>query len=143
MKNHQPGFSLIELMIVVVIVGVLASVAIPAYTDYLMRGKLAEARANLGEMRVKLEQFYQDNRTYLGACAANTVAPLATGQYFTYSCPTLTADTYVVRADGVANQGTGGFQFEINQNNVRSTPAVPSGWTTSTTCWVRSKGGNC
>ncbi len=138
------GFTLIELMIVVVVIGILATFVYPSYSDYVVRSKLSEPRAKLAEMRTRLEQYYQDRRTYLGACVAGTVAPLpADGQYFTYSCPTLLADSYVVRADGVEAQGTAGFQFEIDQSNTRSTPAAPSGWATSASCWVRDRGGSC
>jgi type IV pilus assembly protein PilE len=138
------GFTLIELMIVVVIVAILASIAIPAYSDYVTRGKLAEAYATLASQRIKLEQFYQDRRTYLGACAAGTVAPQATGKYFNYPC-TLADQTYSIDAVGIAGQGTGGFQFRIDQSNAKSTVAVPAGWTLPSTnnCWSRRKDGTC
>lgn len=141
----QNGFTLVELMIVVAIIGILSAVALPAYNDYVTRGKLAEAYSELATMRVKMEQYYQDNRTYDGACTVGTVAPLPTGKYFAYSCPSasLSNTTYIVQATGIAAQGTGGFTFTINQANTKATTAVPSGWTTSTSCWVRGKGGSC
>ena len=95
---QQEGFTLIELLIVIGIIGILSAIAIPAYRDYIIRGKITEATSNLGDMRIKLEQFYQDNRTYVGACVGGTVAPLPTGsnaRAFTYSCPTLTAASMV------------------------------------------------
>jgi type IV pilus assembly protein PilE len=137
------GFTLIEVMIVVVIVGILASVALPAYNDYLMRGRLAEAFGELAGARAKLEQYFLDNRTYVGACAAGTVAPLPTGRFFTYTCPTLTGTTYTVQAAGVAAEGTGGFTYTINQANARATTSVPNGWTANAACWVSKKGGAC
>lgn len=143
MKAVVRGFTLIEMMIVVAIVAILASVALPAYTEHVMRGKLAEAQGELSSMRSKLETFFLDNRTYVGACAANTVAPLPVGKYFTYTCPTLTATTYTVQATGVAAEGMGGFAFTINQANLRATTAVPAGWTANATCWVTKKGGTC
>lgn len=143
MKTSVRGFSLIELMIVVAIVAILGSVALPAYTEHVMRGKLAEAHGELAAMRSKLETYFLDNRTFIGACAANTVAPLPAGKYFAYTCPTLTATAYTVQASGVAGEGTGGFTFTINQANVRATTAVPAGWTTNATCWVTKKGGLC
>jgi type IV pilus assembly protein PilE len=141
--KRQSGFTLIEVMMVVVILGILASIALPAYTDYVLRGKLAEAYSELASMRVKLEQYFQDNRTYVGACAAGTIAPLPVGRYFTYTCPTLTATTFTVQADGVAAEGLGGLRYTIDQNNARATPLVPAGWTSNTGCWIRRKDGSC
>ncbi len=60
----QRGFTLIELMIIVAIVSILAAVALPAYGDYVRRGQLPEAFAGMSDLRVKMEQYYQDNRNY-------------------------------------------------------------------------------
>jgi len=143
--KRENGFTLIEMLIVVAIIGIIAAIAVPQYSDYVTRSKLAEATGTLSETRVKLEQYFQDNRTYVGACAAGTVAPVPTGRYFTYTCPTLTATTFVVQADGVAAQGVGGFTFTINQANTRATTATPVAWgsNTSTTCWISKKSGGC
>ena len=68
-KLHR-GFTLIEVMIVVAIVAILATVALPAYTDYLRRGQIPEAFTYLSDYRVKMEQYYQDQRMYgVGTCA--------------------------------------------------------------------------
>lgn len=93
--RSQHGFTLIELMITVAVAGILMSVGVPAYKDYITRSKLTEAATTLSDMKVKLEQYFQDNRSYVGACAANTLAPLPSNlKYFTVSCPTLTASTF-------------------------------------------------
>lgn len=141
MKNAC-GFTLIELLIVIAVIGILGAFAYPAYLDYTTRGKLSEARANLSQMRVELEQFYQDNRTYLGACANGTVAPLPVVGLFSYECA-LQADSYMVTATGVSTQGTGGFVFTIDNSNARATTGVPGGWTANTSCWIRTKDGGC
>ena len=139
MRSRIKGFTLIEIMITIAIVALLASIAMPAYNTYVTRGKLAEALSSLQAMRTESEQFFQDNRTFVGyPCAP------ADTRYFSYTCPTLTATDYLFRATGVAAQGTGGFTFEVNAANVRQTTAVPAGWGTPVAnCWVRRKNGTC
>jgi type IV pilus assembly protein PilE len=141
MRSNR-GFTLIEVMIVVVIVGILAAIALPNYSDYVTRSKISEAVSGLSDMRVRMEQYFQDNRTYVGACVAGTVAPLpATTANFGFTCPTLTATAYTVWATGVGSMS--GFVFTVDQANTRQTTGVPSGWATSTTCWVSKRGGSC
>ncbi len=142
MKSAR-GFTLVELLVVVAIVGILAAIAVPQYSDYVTRGKLAEATATLSQHRVKMEQYFQDNRRYTGACAAGTIAPLPTGRYFTYTCPTLTDTTFTIVATGIAAQGTADFIFTLDQNNARATTGAPTGWVTSGTCWITNKAGGC
>ena len=137
------GFTLIELLVTVAIVAVLASIALPAYRDYVTRGRLAEAYANLASQRVKMEQFYQDTRTYTGACTANTVAPpLANTTNFNYACA-INNQTYTITATGQATGGLTNFVFTIDEANNRRTTGVPSGWTSNNNCWIRNKDGSC
>ncbi|MBK9161408.1 MAG: prepilin-type N-terminal cleavage/methylation domain-containing protein [Nitrosomonadales bacterium] len=143
--NKQKGFTLVELMVVVAIVAILAAVAVPAYGNYVQRGKLTEAMTELAAMRVKLEQYYQDSRTYEGGCTAGTVAPLPTGtKYFTYDCPILTASAFTARATGVAAEGVGDFIYTIDQNNTKVTDDAPADWTgIPANCWLTKQGQTC
>lgn len=136
-KLRDSGFTLIELMIVVAIVAILAAVALPAYTDYITRSRIPDATSNLATKRVQMESFFDNNRTYVGAtaCAADTT----TSQYFNFSCSVVDATSYTLQA--VGKSAMAGFTFTVNQANSRTTPAVPSGWTSSTTCWVTHKSG--
>ena len=68
------GFTLIELMIALAVAAILAAVAFPAYTDYVVRSKLTEAHTHLSDLRVKMEQRFQDARTYAGGPCAPTGA---------------------------------------------------------------------
>lgn len=84
-RTRQAGVTLIELMIVVVIVGILASVAYPGYQEYVRRAKRAEAKALLSDIAARMERYYFDNNAYtndltdLGFAAANP--PSAEGHY--------------------------------------------------------------
>ena len=137
----QKGFTLIELMIAVVIIGILAGVALPAYQDYVTRGKLVEGSSALSDARVKMEQFFQDNRTYVGG-----PAPAAT-TYFTYAASNLALTTYTITATGTL--GTAGFIYTIDETNTKRTTLAPAGWATATmpgtpaTCWIAKRGGGC
>jgi type IV pilus assembly protein PilE len=133
------GFTLMELITVVTIIGILGAIAIPQYSDYVKRGKIAEATSTLSDGRIKMEQFFQDNRTYVGG-----PTPAAT-QNFTYSIGTPTVSTYTITATGIGSMV--GYTFTINQNNVKTTTA-PTGWlasgqTSPVNCWVTKKAYAC
>ena len=141
--RRSSGFTLIELMIVVAIIAILAAIALPMYRDYVTRSKLTEAQSLLSDYRTKMEQYFQDNRSYVdsnGICGAP--APTSARNYFTYAC-TGSATTFTATATGVAAQGTNLFVFTIDNFNARKTTGVPPGWTSSTSCWVLRKGGGC
>ncbi len=144
------GFTLIEMLIVIALIGILAAIAIPNYTEYITRARITEAVGGLSDMRTRMEQFFQDNRTWVGSCTAGTLAPLpANTDYFDYSCTTacgggtsLTATGYTIMACGKGKMT--GFQYRIDQNNTRTTVSLPGGWTgAGSSCWVLRKSGNC
>jgi len=60
-KKAQQGFTLIELMIVIAIVGILAAIALPAYQDYTVRAKMAEPLALLGEAKTSVTEYFVTN----------------------------------------------------------------------------------
>ena len=71
MKRIQSGFTLIELMIVVAIIGILAAIAIPAYQDYVIRSQVTEALAMAGAAKASVAEFYANR----GEWPANTMRP--------------------------------------------------------------------
>lgn len=139
MKKFNPtqtGFTLLELMIVVAIIGIIASIALPAYTDYIKKGKAAEATATLADLRIKMEQCYQDTRDYTQCAAFCT--PNSGDINFTYSCtPAATANTFTLNAAGKGDVSN--FAYTVNESNDKtSTYDGVSG-----NCWKTSKTSAC
>ena len=146
--NASKGFTILELLIVVAVIGILAAVGVPYYNDYIVRSKINEATSALTDSRVKMEQFFQDNRSYTSASLAGngcpnalpaSIPPRANTTYFSYACSNLTATTYTVTATGLTSMA--GWTFTINQDNTRQTTAGASGWGSfPMNCWIRRKG---
>lgn len=150
--KDQNGLTLIELMVVVAIASILASIALPAYRDYVIRGKLTDAQSQLGATRTRLEQYYQDNRSYPPQCGGTATGlpaftlPTAT-DYFAVTCAAgaTVGQTFLLTATGQAAGGTAGFVYTIDEQGTRNTTGVPGtgGWSTRTGCWVVKKPNNC
>lgn len=135
---NRSGFTLIEVMITVAVISILAAIALPAYSDYVTRGRIPEATSGLASEQVQMEQFFQDNKSYLGASGCTS----ASSKYFTFTCSAgPTATSYTLQAAGTGSMT--GFTYTVTESNIKATSAVPSGWTTSTSCWVTKKDGSC
>jgi type IV pilus assembly protein PilE len=149
-KRSLNGFTLIELMIVVAIIGILASIAIPAYSDYVRRGKLPEAFSRLSVMATKMEQYYQDNRNYGTTNCADVNTPTslifpsnATGQQkFNYGCELRNGGQgYVLIAAG-ALEATVGHGYTLSHTGQQSTTYFKGVVQENKNCWL-SKGTEC
>jgi type IV pilus assembly protein PilE len=139
--QNQHGFTLIEVMITVAIIGTLASIAVPQYTDYVTRSRLIEAQSKLSDTRVRLEQFFVNNRTYMGfACAQS-----ATGNdNFDIAC-TLAANSFTITATGATGKKMVGFSFTLNDINQKTSTLTAAGWSdpSPNNCWVSKKPNIC
>jgi type IV pilus assembly protein PilE len=138
------GFTLLEVMIVVAIVGILAAIALPNYADYIKRGKIIAATTALSDARQRTEQQFLDTRTYANCGTAATDAG-KTVKAFTISCPAAAQSTYTLQADGVAAEGMAGFQYQIDNTGAKKTSSMPSGWSqpSPNDCWAVRKSGDC
>ena len=100
------GVTLMELMVVMTIVGVLASIAVPTYRQYAVRTHRAAARACLSEYAQFMERYYTSNLTYDGA--EDTVLGCATegglDQQYQFSVPAFTQRTYTLQAEPINAQ---------------------------------------
>lgn len=112
-KSFQRGFTLIEVMIVVVIVAILAAIALPSYENYVLRARRSAAQSFVSQIAMKEEEYFAHMRSYtttIGTGGLGLTAPAdETGGYYTYEactadCNSLTAPTngFIVLAKPVA-----------------------------------------
>jgi len=137
------GFTMIELMIVVAIVTILASIALPAYQDYIRRSQASEAFAELSVLRTNMEQYYQDNHSYATAGACGVAMPSSTTgavKYFTYVCAPTAGGGYLITATGSAGNATGNV-YTVDDSNTKQTTSF-KGNTVTKSCWL-VKGDEC
>ena len=91
-KNGESGFTLIELMITVAIVGILATVAYPSYLSYVVRNNRAAAQAALMDIAQRQQQYLLDNRSYAATTSAlNVNVPTNVTQVYTVSIAVTTS----------------------------------------------------
>lgn len=134
---------MIEILVVVLIIGALAAIAIPQYDSYIARGRIAEGISMLSELQLRQEQVYQDNRAY-----SNGMTPRATGEYWTGTCVTAnTNQTFTCTVTPTTSSGIG-YVFTVDQAGTKATTATApaiAGWTVPSpaACWVRTKAGTC
>ena len=144
-RNQSLGFTLIEVMITVAIIAILAAIALPSYSQYVIRSKLTEGPNFLADTRVKMEQYYQDNRNY-GNSGTTCGFTMPTAKYFAYTCETSgSAQAYVIKAASKADTGLGAendYIYTIDQSNAKATTKFKAAAQSGKNCWLVS-GSEC
>jgi type IV pilus assembly protein PilE len=134
-RRHEAGFTLIELMIVVVVVAILAAVAIPSYREYILRSNRASAQSFISDVASRQSQYLLDARSYaLSLSALGMTAPADVGSRYSIS---ITASggggsppTFTVVASPIGGQvGDRCGDISINQQGVKTSSG------TGTQCW--------
>ena len=141
------GFTLAELMIVVVIIGILTAIALPAYNDHVISARRADGQASLLDLYARMERFYAENNTYATATvntapATDIITDPAGGTAGTMPSPdgfynlTITAQSlnaFTLQATPVGDQTNDLICANLSINSLGQ--KGESGTGTLTTCW--------
>ena len=133
MRRFNRGFTLIEIMIVIAIIGIVITIAAPSYTEYLKKGRRAEVVSLLSEQAQSLERFYTKNNVYTG------ITGLSTGNDFYTITPTIADQTFLLTATRKAGTTMATDKcgdFTLTNTGVRSMNNATTGLTTKD-CWGR------
>ena len=132
MHRSNRGFTLIEIMIVIAIIGIVITIGYPSLTEYVKKGRRAEVAGLHSEQAQILERFYSKSNVYTGATG------LSTGNDYYTITPTLTDQTFLLtatrKAGSMATDKCG--DFTITNTGVRSMVGAKTGLTTKD-CWGR------
>jgi type IV pilus assembly protein PilA len=122
MKNVQKGFTLIELMIVVAIIGILAAVALPAYQDYTVKAKVANAISSVGSLKTAVALCAQEAGGVLTNCNTTAAAAVTGIPVFTatkeVASATVAAGVISVTFGTSIGTGVDGLIFTITPSSV-------------------------
>jgi len=132
MKNKTGGFTLVELMIVIAIVGILAAVGYPSYTSYVTKANRADAISGLLKLAGAMEDYYVNNDTYVGATVAALYGGTTTqeGLYTLSMSPAPTAFAYTLVATPVKTDAECAT-LTLNQLGVKGSTGTAS----TSECW--------
>ena len=133
MRRSNRGFTLIEIMIVIAIIGIVLTISIPSYNEYVKKGRRAEVVSLLSEQAQSLERFYTKNNVYTG------ITGLSAGNDFYTLTPTITDQTFLLiaaRKTGTAMATDKCGDFTLTNTGVRSMNNATTELTTKD-CWGR------
>lgn len=151
-RRHAGGFTLIEIMIAVVVMGILYAIAFPSYQQYVLKSRRSDAKNALLDLASREERFFSVNNTYTNNAAslgygAGATFPLsinASGQsYYDLNVPTVTAGSSTTLPGFVATATPTGvqvndatcYQFQVDQSGAQTNLASGGASLSSVGCW--------
>ena len=130
------GFTLVELLIVMAIVGILAAVAYPSYAAYVLKSRRSDGLTALSQNQVILERCYAQNLSYNGACAALPAFPLASPKgYYSVALSNNTATTYTLTATTTGTQVADTICATMIVDQANQKTAKDTGGVQQAVCW--------
>jgi type IV pilus assembly protein PilE len=130
-RHSNSGFTLIELMIVIVIVAVLLGIALPSYRNQVIRGHRAAAKAELLEVANRQEQYLLSNRIYaIGLSTISYTAPPDVATMYTFSISSVNnsgSPYFEVKADSIGRQASDG-DLTLDSLGVKGPPGEEDKW---------------
>lgn len=133
---NKKGFTLVELVITVSIIGILTAIAYPSYTNYVLKSRRSDALSALTQDQMAFERCYAQNFSYTAACSSLPAFPQVTSQgFYSIALSNLGATTYTLTATPIGSQtkDTTCANISINQANVKT--ATDNTATAQSSCW--------
>lgn len=130
--NRQKGFSLIELLVVIGILGIIAAIAIPMYSNYKTKAFRTSAKVSLVEGTQNMERYFTRNNTYVGAtvgdpAAGDQILQWTEGSRYQLTIQASTATTFTLRATPQFTESTCGY-LEITHTGAKSSEFAGNCW---------------
>ncbi len=146
MPTTKRGYTLIEMLIVLAIVGILASIAYPSYQDYLIRSRRSDGQSALLDLANRMESYYLDHQSYQFATIGHgghhdvLSQAMTPGNEYTLKIVQATKNTYVLQATPIGSQAKADTRCQslvLNYLGVRGITSGPAGSPVGTAdqCW--------
>jgi len=133
----QKGFSLIELMIVVAVIGILAAVAYPAYQDYVIRAKRGDAMNALAAVRIAQEKYRANNTSFADSTGTLGVSALSGDGYWDISVASYSSSSFIITAIPNGHVDDSCEFFAVDRNGPNYSWTIAGKTIANNECWER------